>query len=226
MFSTLRTDSDILDTFKIEATGIVYKQLHALRTYEAYQQMYKLITFGDILLKYDEIEKQLTVKGVKDKIVRVVFSARDFMYTFTVAEHVAIQSPVRLELIKNPVQKSGLGPQNYKWQQRLFWDKLIQNKTKDAFDVISVNEKDELVETSRFNIFLYDKITDLVLTSALSSGCINGVFRRLILHQGYIDLPNLGRKKIQETGLPADKIFDYQLFVANSVRGVLSAELI
>ncbi len=226
MFSTLKIDSDILDTFKIEAAGILYKQLHALRTFEAYQHLKKNIGLGDILLKYDEIEKQLVSKGITEKIVRVVFSARDFVYTFTFSDCVALESPVWLELIRNIKQQSGIGAQNYKWKQRLFWDELIQKKMKSAFDVISVNEKDELVETSRFNIFLYDKTSDFVLTPALSSGCINGVLRRLIIHQNYIDLPKLGRKKIQEKALLAENISQYQLFVANSVRGVLPAELL
>ena len=226
MFSTLKIDSDILDTFKIEAAGILYKQLHALRTFEAYQHLKKIIDLDDILLKYDEIEKQLVSKGIIEKTVRVVFSARDFAYTFTVSDCIALESPVWLELIRNIKQQSGLGAQNYKWKQRLFWDELIQKKMKSAFDVISVNEKDELVETSRFNIFLYDKTSDFVLTPALSSGCINGVLRRLIIHQNYIDLPKLGKKKIQEINLLAENISQYQLFVANSVRGVLPAELL
>lgn len=226
MFSTHKMDSNILDTFKLEASGILHKQLHALRTYEAYQLLNKLIGLDDILLKYDEIEKQLVAEGVTDKIVRVVFSARDYAHTFTVSDFFAIESPVQLELIHNPKQLSGLGAQNYKWEQRLFWDMLTQKKMEGAFDVISVNEKNELVETSRFNIFLYDKTSDLVLTPALSSGCINGVLRRLIVHQNFIQLPVLGKKQLKEINLAAEKIYDYQLFVANSVRGVLPAELL
>ena len=88
------------------------------------------------------------------------------------------------------------------------------------------NEKNELVETSRFNIFLFDKRNDIVFTPSLASGCINGVYRRFVFCQNFIQLPKLGKKKIQELCLTAEKIYDYQLFVANSVRGVLLAELL
>ena len=230
MFSILKVNSNILDTFKLEASGILYKQLNALRTYEAYQQLNKLISLDDILLKYDEIESQLLVERKTEKIIRVIFSPDDYSYTFTVLDYVVIETPVRLQFIDYPKQLSGLGIQNYKWEQRPFWGKLNQQKKQDAFDIISVNEKNELVETSRFNIFLYDTKSDSVLTPALSSGCINGVFRRLVIFQNYIQLPNLGRKKIQEMNLPInlilENISDHQLFVANSVRGVLPAELL
>ena len=226
MFNTLKLDSDILDTFKMEISGIFLKQLHALRTYEAYQQINKLIDYKNILLKYDEIESKLLTRKEIDKVVRVVFSQSDFSFTYSVSDYVPIEKTVSLQLKAYPKQLSGLGPQNYKWVKRQFWDELIKEKSADAFDVISVNEKNELVETSRFNIFLFDKKKDIVFTPALTSGCINGVYRRFVFYQNYIQLPELGKKQIQEICLTAEKIYDYQLFVANSVREVLLAELL
>ena len=63
-------------------------------------------------------------------------------------------------------------------------------------------------------------------TPPLASGCINGVYRRFVMNEGFINLPHWGRTEIKEYSILANDLSKYQLFVANSVRGVLPAELL
>ncbi len=226
MFITPDNRSNILDTCKLEANGIALKPFHALRTFEAYQLIHKIIDFKKILLIYDNLEQQLLRLQLGEKIIRIIFSYANFTYTFEILDYLPLQIPVVLELTNEPKQPSGLGLQNYKWENRQFWENLLSFKLPSAFDVISVNEKNELVETSRFNLFLYDHNKNLMLTPPLSTGCVNGVYRRMTAQQGYIVLPGLGKKQFQEQAVATENISDYQLFVANSVRGVVSAELV
>ncbi len=226
MFIIPEPSSNILDTVRRDLSGLFLKPFHALRTYEAYQFLSKIIDLKSLLIKYDEIEALLGSQLDQGPIFRIIFSPTDFTYRIEAAHNHPLPAVIPLQIISTITQPSGLGKQNFKWQERNYWDTLLAQKSKLAFDVISLNEKTELVETSRFNLFFFDKLSDEVKTPALRSGCINGVYRRFILQKGYIHLPGLGEKRVTESLLPADTINRYQLFVANSVREVLPAELV
>ncbi len=227
MFITNNIVSNILDTVRSGAKGIELKPFHALRTYEAFQFLNKMTDLRTIIFKYDEIEKQLlSATDTADKIVRIIFSRNDFSYQYQLHELEPLPPIIPLQLVTEIRQNSGLGQQNYKWEDRLHWEKLSSFKSQSAFDVIAVNEKDEVVEASRFNLFFFDSKRNVVLTPALSCGCINGVFRRMVFQQGYIQLPGLGRKNIIDSRIAFSDVNLYQLFVANSVRGVLPAAVV
>lgn len=227
MSVTNNVASNILDTVRSGAKGIELKPYHALRTYEAFQFLNKMADLKNINLKYDEIENQLTRgAGMENKIVRIIFLQHDFSYQYQQLPLDKLPPIVPLNLVTEIRQNSGLGHQNYKWEDRPYWEKLSTFKSQSAFDTISVNEKDEVVETSRFNLFFFDAVRDVVLTPALSCGCINGVYRRFVFQQGYINLPALGRKNIVESSVHFNDINSYQVFAANSVRGVLAAAVV
>ena len=122
-------------------------------------------------------------------------------------------------------QPSGIGSKNFKWLERDFWDQINSLKAITADDVLTINEKMQVVETSRFNLFFYDPAEKVVMTPTLSSGCIHGVYRRWALGNKFITLPNLGAVSIFAKDILFSEIHRYQIFVANSVREVLSAEL-
>lgn len=224
MFIMNNPAASVLDTFRFDGIQIHFKEFHALRTYEAFQQIPKIVALDTIINLYNSLEIDLIKKSTQDAIVRLVFTSPE-SYELSLMELKPWSRVVTLEVCLEPRAPSGLGRQNFKWDERTFWEKLMAQKKTDAVDVVAVNAKDQVVETSRFNIFIFDKAQECVYTPALSSGCINGVYRRFSMHQKQFNLP-FGKFPIIEKDVLYGDLARYQLFVANSVRGVLSAELV
>jgi branched-subunit amino acid aminotransferase/4-amino-4-deoxychorismate lyase len=76
------------------------------------------------------------------------------------------------------------------------------------------NEQGELMETRIFNVFLV--INGICWTPALSSGCLPGVYREQLLRAGAAQERTL---TIKDLGAAS------QIFVTNSLRGQLRAEM-
>ena len=58
------------------------------------------------------------------------------------------------------------------------------------------------------------------------AGCINGVYRRYVIEDGSIMLPELGSKKIRVENILSYEIGKYQIFAANSVREIMKCRLL
>ncbi len=226
MFATSNSSTaKVLDTFKVDSNGIYLKPFHIHRT----QQAFALCGKGQesnlkkIQKIYDWIEQSYAMD--LQQRMRIVFNNADLSYQINVQALEPIQQPVLLEVIHTIRQHSGRGLQNFKWEGRDYWEKIIHLKSTQAADVISLNELGNCVETSRYNLFFYEPASDLVYVPSLDSGCIAGVFRAWAISQRQIELPGLGLKSICESEVHVSKLNRFQLFVANSVRGVLSAGL-
>lgn len=214
---------NVLDTFKIENKEIYLKKFHCLRTYEAFLLQQVQIKLSDVQQIYDELEKKICSIIKPNEMTSVVFKNQQLeSYTFEIKPIPNLRTPILLE-ISSELNMSGIGPQNFKWSDRSKWDLLQKNKKTDADEVIVGNLDHYVTETTRFNLFFYDSSTDCVYTPNLLSGCINGVYRRFVLDQGYIDLPDLKKKNIVQKNILINDIGNYSIYVANSVRGVLKA---
>lgn len=212
---------DVLDTLKIKNNEIFLKKFHCLRTYEAFQSRQKPIEWQQAVKTYEEIQKKIIPSVKENEMVTVVFKTIE-NYQYEVKPISPLATPVQLEI--SPSRRiSGSGPQNFKWSDRSVWEELQKNKRKDIDDVIVCNLNNYVTETTRFNLFFYDKLSDCVYTPDIESGCINGVYRRFVLDQGFIELPELNKKNIVQKNILIDDIEKYSIFVANSVRGVLKA---
>ena len=78
----------------------------------------------------------------------------------------------------------------------------------DYFDVLYCNERDELCEGSRSNVYL--KINDQWLTPPLSSGLLPGVWRRQLVAQG----------RVRESVLPRSWLTaETEVRLSNGLRG-------
>ena len=229
--------SNILDTLIFDDTKIVFKQLHALRTQEAFQflalQQEKKINTSKIESYYDALEAEFANKIQSDECLRIVFSENlqqtsEFSYTTSINKLEKISTPVKLNSVKLSVKLTQkLGPETlFKWEDRERWNNLLKEKQTEADDILVMTVNYDLIETSRFNIFCYDELTDTVFTPPLASGCLNGVFRRFSLNETSIVIPQVGVRKLTEKNIKLDELSYYQLFVGNSVRGLLPATLI
>jgi para-aminobenzoate synthetase/4-amino-4-deoxychorismate lyase len=83
------------------------------------------------------------------------------------------------------------------------------------FDVLFFNERDELAEGARSNVFV-DRGDGMLLTPTLDSGVLDGVYRRTLLDEG----------KAREAYLTrADLTSARAIYVANALRGLLRVRL-
>ena len=217
---------NILDTLIINDAKITYKSFHIIRTQETFKFLGEISSENLIEIEkiYANIELQYFEKLKTNECLRIVFLP-DFPLKYTVEIHkIQNLSPIiNLNSVSLKCPKA-LGSA-FKWENRENWNLLLQEKKIKTDDILVVNMQNDIVETSRFNIFLYDESKQIVITPKLDSGCLNGVFRRFVLDEGIINLPQFGNIKVIEKNIQLTDINNYKLFVGNSVRGVLKAVL-
>lgn len=99
--------------------------------------------------------------------------------------------------------------QYFKTSNREFYDTEFNKYCREGFDdVLFMNEKSEIAETARTNIFI--KIGNETFTPPVSAGILNGCFRRYILENN---------ESIKEHVLTLkDLLKADEIFLANSVR--------
>ena len=213
-------NSDILDTAQIKNSKIFLKEHHQERTYEAFQFLKLSVSRHDINRCYVEIENKYAAED--NRMLRIVFSRKlPLSFDVQVLALEELRQPMRLSPV--PTVEFPKGSSRFKWEDRSLWTEMLKHKRNKADDFLLLNESGLLVETSRFNLFCFDPMKDIVLTPELSSGCLNGVYRRHVLDLGSISLPEFKEKKIIEQNVRIVDIGNYRLFVAKSVREVLTA---
>ena len=222
----------ILDTFLFEDQKINFKREHIERTYEAFQYIaenyntYQNITVAALTKIYKKIEEQLKQQSPNPIIVRLVFSIFDFeLYYLEIKPYEKIKSPVELEL-RLCTHRQAPQLTQHKWFDRQYWNEHLLKIQQSSADVLIFTQNQELVETSRFNLFLYNQAEQVVYTPPLTSGCLNGVFRRFCLKQKLIHLPEVGPTPLFEKKIFVQDLKLNQLFVANSVRSLLTTKLV
>lgn len=208
--------AQVIDTFRIDSAGISRVQLHIQRTFEALT--YFAIDSFKEKIKRAELEKiyfslphsETPLKG------RLVFDSKNWRdFNFESEILTTTSEPVRLEFSRLETQKSGRGPQNFKTTDRCYWEKSLALKTAASDDIIGINELGQITETSRFSLFL--KKENTFFTPPLSSGCLDGVFRKSLLESSAISV-------LEKDFVVAD-LFNYEIYVGNSLRGLLKARL-
>jgi branched-chain amino acid aminotransferase len=133
--------------------------------------------------------------------------------------HGDVNTPYEIELFKDYQVPSGL-LSTIKTNNRLI-NVLGSVFAKDNgfSNVISINERKELVGATNANLFLVKK--DRVLTPSLESGCINGIIRKKVIE-------HLGNKEglnVEETAIsPFELLKVDEVFLTNSIIGVQSVD--
>lgn len=99
-------------------------------------------------------------------------------------------------------------------RRALYEDELARAiKEKGADEVLFLNERDELCESARCNLFVPEG--DILLTPPLSSGLLPGTLRARLIGQGRAQEAVLRLTDLPET-----------FFLGNSVRGLIRARLL
>lgn len=214
----------ILDTFLFKKSEIFLKDIHVDRVFETYEFLNSEVERETLARIYDSIEKQLKSEFTTEKLVRVLLDpVRPQKHTFEVKELEALNSPINLSVVQTTEPITKASP--YKFADRPEWDSLLANLSPDSADVMLIRNG-LASETSRFNLFLHDIENDFILTPTLKSGCINGVFRRSVLREGFLNLPDGTEGAVVEEDFTLNDMDGKQLYVGNSVRGLLLANII
>lgn len=214
----------ILDTFLFSGNEIHLEKFHIDRVFETYQFLQTKTTRDEVESIYSGIKKQLREEKEENILVRVVLDpVRPHKHTVEVKTLDPVSQPLRLILTEalQPVSQMT----QFKFADRKEWDLLFNSKPDGSDDVLVIREG-QLIETSRFNLFLHDPQSNLVFTPSLNSGCLNGVFRRHLLSQGHVELPDSTQVAVREKDLALEDLQGCQLYAGNSVRGLLSASVI
>jgi para-aminobenzoate synthetase/4-amino-4-deoxychorismate lyase len=99
----------------------------------------------------------------------------------------------------------------HKTNWRELYDSEYSRLSSRADEVIFLNERDEIVEGSRTNIFV--KRDGVLLTPPLSAGALDGILRRHLICEG----------QCLEAALTADDLRGAEVYLDNSLRGLIPA---
>lgn len=208
----------VLDTFRLCSKKNFLIPFHIQRTFETLQFLKIPTDLTKIQKIYASITDQATTT---DRKCRIEFNPQDIDHPqIDILEIESIEAVPKIILAKNHDQLSGLGLQNYKTNQRQYW----QNQKMSFFnEVLGVNTLGQVTETARFNVFI--KQNNVFYTPALNSGCINGCLRRFFIAQKYIQIQN-ERYELIEKNFLFHEISSAEIYLGNSLRGLLKAQLI
>lgn len=226
MFNAKET---VLDTFIFEQGGIFLKDHHQQRSYEALKIINPEIAADQVDQIYKKIEKEFSPRSTDQNLFRLLLAIDQgqLIYQIEVKPKFFFPENPKLQIMSALRVPAGLGKQNYKWNHRDFWKNAMTFKSPAADDLIFFNQNDQVTETSRGNLFFFDVFHNVVWTPSLSSGCINGVYRRYVMNKGHIQLPGVNQdQKVIEKDIHLNQVNSFQVYVANSVRKVLKASLI
>lgn len=140
---------------------------------------------------------------------------RDFDVVAFTAEINHWGDGVRLGVVPNARHAANefAGTKYLSWAQNLTW---YERAHENGFDeVILLNERGEISECTSANIFIAEG--SRVWTPPLSSGCLPGVTRALLLEEIRVDGIECGEKTL----MPADLEAADEVFITSTTRGLL-----
>lgn len=207
-------DAKYIDTFLYSKQMIWLLDQHIQRLKWAAE--FHQLNFDSNYIKdvYSQMTKNL---DASDYILRFVWNLCDLTYTYNIKPLDHLTSPIKLILATT----AKLDKDPYKKNDRLFWMNQTAELNMSTHDIISFNSNGDVIETSRFNLFL---LKDTVcVTPTIDSGCVNGCFRQYALKKGFITIDHRHYPLVEDS-ISFKDIKTYPLYVANSVRGLIPAQ--
>lgn len=172
----------------------------------------KIVKSKQPLLYFEAYETFEKYVPEKDGMLRVLLSSDGSFETEykPLIEHSTNKIEISAQKVNSKEQFLYHKTTNRPWYKAAF-EKI---KAQEVYDVIFLNEKDELTEGARTNILL--QIDGRLYTPKISSGLLNGVMRRIMLEQN----------KCEEKVLTLNDLHKAQkIFCINSVRGIVEVTL-
>lgn len=197
---------EIFETARVENGEVTFLSDHIQRMKQAAD--YFLFNFDEskihkkihTLLKELDKEKVYRLKIVLSKIGKVKLQTEEFIQR---------NSPVKIVLSKNRISSSNRFQYFKTTNRKLYDEEFSFYKAKGFFDVIYLNENDDVAEGSITNIFI--RKGEVIVTPSLQCGILPGIYRRHFIRTH----PEIKEKRISLDDLiSADGII-----LTNSLRG-------
>lgn len=207
----------LIETMFARHSGCRHLELHLARL--AGSARYFGFTWDEAAVR-DGLNQACAALGVDETVrLRLALQAdgRVEIQCAPLVPPVSPPQPVGLLLAADSVRSDDLFLR-HKTTQRMRYDAAWREaESRGAFDMLFFNERDELTEGARSNVFL--RLDGRWVTPPLSSGLLPGVMRSVLLSD-----PNW---QAQERVLSrADLMRAEQIVVCNALRGVLQARLL
>ncbi len=147
--------------------------------------------------------------------VRLVLSREGAIETsVTKIEPISPETVWRVAIAKRRFSSADRLLRHKTTQRALYEDELTEAARDGADEVLFLNERDELCESARCNLFL--PRGEILLTPPLSCGLLPGTLRARLLAEG----------RAREATLRLDDLAQGEFLLGNSVRGLVRARLI
>lgn len=204
------------DTLIFFGKSVLYRAEHITRTHATFQHLQRDLPLGLIEDWYQNFEDRFLPES----------DGTIFRLTFTGVQAPSVTSRPfeRIQSVDlRVVHDFKYGPSNsrYKWSERTHWENYRHLMPSNNQDILAVNEDGHISECSRFNVFVFDPVRNIVRTPSDESGCLDGVLRRHVLNKGQIYIAGLGEKKLVAEPIQVSDLQDQTLFAGNSIRGIL-----
>jgi len=131
------------------------------------------------------------------------------------APNVFPSQPYRLHLSKFRVDQDSIFRRIKTISYAIHAAALRQARAKKCDDALLLNEKDQVAEASSANLYWVKK--NRIYTPPLSSGCLDGITRRIVIRDGH----RYAEKVIEKTGTLKDLIAADELFITSSLKLVV-----
>lgn len=204
---------EIFETARVENGNITFLKEHLIRMKQAAE--YFLFPFDEnkIISKISADLKKID----KTKIYRLkILLTKSGKINIVIEEFKQKEIPVNIILSSNRINSRNKFQFFKTTNRKLYDDEYRHFKSKGFFDVIYLNENDDVAEGSITNIFI--KKGEVILTPSLQCGILPGIYRRYYLRTH----PEIKEKRISlDDLLTADEVI-----LTNSLRGAMKVNSI
>lgn len=200
---------ELIETLRLEGKTIALFEQHVARLQKSAAALgWPIPTSAAVQTCMDVVVKQSQFELIR---LRLTLNAQGQLAATSTALE-PVQQPVKIALYSTPVTSTDPFLQ-YKTTARALYNKaLAEAKAAGLFDYLFCNEKGELTEGSRSNVFIL--LDDQWYTPPLSSGLLAGVQRAILLDE----------LKAQARVLSQDDLAQaQQIIVCNALYGALQA---
>lgn len=214
-------DTEFIDTFVFANGRILYKELHIERTFETFQYLKAPLTISEVQDAYDRMESIYNGQESADRIFRITLNKNNFKNVVPEIRELTYHREIELTPVLG-FKYSQANPR-FKWADRSHWRTYSHLMPHEWQDILAADRNGFVSECSRFSLFAYDSQNDVAYTPPDESGCLKGVLREFLLRQGSVQFPSGTTCRLHVKNLHLDELQNFEIFVGNSVRGLIPA---
>jgi para-aminobenzoate synthetase/4-amino-4-deoxychorismate lyase len=206
------TEFQLIETMRVDC-GIPLLQMHLDRLQSS-------TNYFNFTFDRNDIESELLSKIAElnfNNVYRMrLLLSKDGAYTIEIAAFTSsLHVPVRLALSTCRISSKNVMQYHKTTDRALYTKELNRARAEGFFDVLFLNERNEIAEGCISNVFI--EKNGKLLTPPVSSGILQGVYRRYILETN---------PKASEAVLTMHDLYAAeQVFISNAVYGILPAIL-